>query len=91
MLSLERKSKYRSSKYWRHDFFPAYFSVMFSMFCIEQAKIYREPKFGSDSAFDGWTIYREVKMSNFPPINTGRHVGVPLWNTNMAAKKLRLK
>ena len=37
----------------RQDFFPAYFSLIFYMFCIEQAKIHREPKFGSDSAFDG--------------------------------------
>ena len=45
---------------WYYDFFPnlfySYFIVIFSMFCIEQAKIYREPKFGSDRAFDGWTI-----------------------------------
>ena len=27
-----------------------HFSVIFSMFCIEQAKIYREAKFGSDRA-----------------------------------------
>ena len=37
-------------------FFPAYFSVTYSMFCIQQAKIYREPKFGSDIEFSGWTI-----------------------------------
>ena len=40
-------------------FFPAYFSVIFSMFCIEQAKIYREAKFGSDRVFGGWTIGKQ--------------------------------
>ena len=34
-------------------FSPVYFSVKFSMFCIEQAKIYTKPKFGSDRAFGG--------------------------------------
>ena len=34
-------------------FSSAYFSVIFSMFSIEQEQIYREPKFGSDIAFGG--------------------------------------
>ena len=68
----------------------AYFSVIFSMFCIEQAKIYREPKFGSDRAFGGWTIGK-LKCQILAWLTRGRHVGVPLWYTNMAAKKLRPK
>ena len=38
------------------SFLTAYFSVMFALFCIELAKRYWEPKFGNDSAFDGWPM-----------------------------------
>ena len=57
-------------------FSSAYFSVIFSMFCIEQAKIYREPKFGSDRAFGGWTRGK-LKCRNICLINTGP----PCWCT----------
>ena len=61
-----------------HDIFPGYFSAIFSMFCKEQAKIYRKPKCGSDRAF-WWLNYRETKMLNICLITEQgaqrRHVG----------------
>ena len=57
------------------------------MFYIEQAKIYREPKFGSDRGV-WWLNYREIKMSTTCLINMGAPCWctIPLWYTNMAAK-----
>ena len=49
------------------------------MFCIEQAKIYREPKYGSDKAFNWWLTYLETKMSNICLID---HFGTATWRLN---------
>ena len=70
---------------WRHDFFPAYLSVIFSMFCIEQAKLYRESNVWSDRAFYGWTIGK-LKCQILAWLTRWHHVGVPLWYTNITAK-----
>ena len=50
-----------------------YFSVIFSTLCMEQAKIYREPKFGRDRAFGGWTIgkLKSVKCQILARLNMG--------------------
>ena len=58
------------------------------MFCIEQAKIYRESKFGSDKAFGGWTIGK-LKCEILAWLALGRHIGVPVWYTNMADKNTK--
>ena len=52
--------------------------IIFSMFCIEQAKIYWEPKFRERQSV-WWLDYRETKMSNTCLINTG----APCWCTTL--------
>ena len=82
--------------HWFHNFFPAYFSVIFYMFCIIRVykKINREPKFGSDRTFDGWFI-RKLKCQIFAWLTGGAmlvdHFGTPTWRPkNLNPKQSRI-
>ena len=76
------KKVYRSFSLTSRDvtaFFPAYFSEIFSMFCIEQAKIYvpRAKIWERQSVW--WQNYRETKMWNTCLIN----MRAPCWFTTL--------
>ena len=69
----------------RSRLFPGYFSAIFSMFCKEQAKIYRKPKCGSDRAF-WWLNYRETKMFKYLLDYWTRSPEAPCWLSNIKTK-----